>query len=234
MITRRPVVLSSVAAVVLATSGCAFPTDLADPDPPPAHVAPSPVPAPRSAPEPVEVAVAALADRDGALSFAGSVRVARHPVDGLPPLGGSFAEDCALRDDGSVRTTAVDVTFTNATSMAYAGLAATVTLTAVDGGAPAAGSAVFVESSAPDTRWCQGDTTTPTVDGFGIGASSGDGRTVTAYVVAPAGVPAGGLVLRLSGLRNEAGSNASGPWDRVTASVGGCADDPTALCLPLG
>jgi hypothetical protein len=38
----------------------------------------------------------------------------------------------------------------------------------------------------------------------------------------------------VSGLRNEAGSNATGPWDRVTADRGGCPDDPAALCAPLG
>jgi hypothetical protein len=227
---RRLAVLCSAAALVLTTSGCAFLTDLAEPEPPAAPSTPLPTALPPSPPEPVQVAAATLADRNDLLAFTGTVRVAVSPVDGLPPLPGSFAADCALADDGSVRTTAVDVGFTNTTSMALAALAATVTLTAADGSPPAPGSAVFVESSAPGTRWCQDGTTTPTVDGF---STSGFDVPVTAYVVAPAGVPAADLVLRVSGLRNEAGSNAEGPWDVVTATLGGCPDDPTALCAPL-
>ncbi|SDN68410.1 hypothetical protein [Geodermatophilus sp. DSM 45219] len=231
MITRRPVVLSSAATVVLATSGCAFLTDLAEPDPPAAASTPVPTGLPRLPPEPVEVAAAALADRHDGLDSTGTVRVAVSPVDGLPPLPGSFAADGALADDGSVRTTAVEVAFADTTGTAMAALAATVALTSADGGEPAPDAAVFVESSAPDTRWCQDGTTTPTVDGFW---TSGVDVPVTAYVVAPAGVPAADLVLRVSGLRNEAGSNAEGPWDRVTVWSGGCADDPAALCAPLG
>ena len=88
---------------------------------------------------------------------------------------------------------------------------------------------MFVESSAPETRWCREGTTTPTVDRF---STSGFDVTVTAYVVAPAEVPAADLVLRVSDLRNA--GNAEGPWDRVGVGLGACPGDPAALCAPLG
>ncbi|WP_448608213.1 hypothetical protein [Geodermatophilus sp. URMC 60] len=234
MTIRRLTVVSSAAALVLTTSGCAFLADLAEPDPPAAPSTPAAAALPPLPPEPVGVAAAALADRYAGLEFTGSVRVAVSPVDGLPPLPRSFPTDCALADDGSVRATAVDVTFADTSDVAMAALGATVTLTAADGGPPAPGSAVFVESSAPGVRWCQDGTVTPTVDGFSTSAPGGTEATVTAYVVAPAQVPATDLLLRVSGLRNEAGSNAEGPWERVTVRSGGCPDDPTALCAPLG
>ncbi|MGY1734287.1 hypothetical protein ACI798_22510 [Geodermatophilus sp. SYSU D01045] len=151
---------------------------------------------------------------------------------GLPPLPPPFPQDCALPDDGSVRTLAVDVQLTDDTSAA-AGLAATVELTAADGGAPRAGTAVFVGSS-PSARWCRDGDTTPTRDGFGLSAAAGNGASATVHVVARDAVPTSDLVLRISGLRNEAGSNATGPWDEVTVTAGACADDPVALCVPLG
>jgi len=173
------------------------------------------------------VATAALSDRNDLLQSSGIVRVAVAPVDGVPPLPGSIATDCEPPDDGSVRTTAVDVTFAHTTHMAQVALAASVTLTAADVGAPAAGSAVVVESSAPGTRCCRDGSTTPTVDGF---STCGFELPITTYVVAPAA----DLVLRVTGLRNEAGSNASGPWDRVTVWAGACPDAPAALCAPPG
>lgn len=57
---------------------------------------------------------------------------------------------------------------------------------------------------------------------------------MTVYVVAPAAVPVADPVLRVPGLRNEAGSNGSGPWDRLTVGAGECPDDPAALCAPPG
>ncbi|MGY1652557.1 hypothetical protein [Geodermatophilus sp. SYSU D01119] len=222
--------------VALATSGCALLTAVAAPDEerPVAVSAPTPslhVPPP---PAPVGVGAARLADRSGDLAFTASVRVTRSPVSvGLPPLPGSSAVDCALPDDGSVRSLVVEVGFANET-FAMAGLAATVELTAADGGAPRAGTAVFVGSSAPGTRWCQDGTTAPTRDGFGLSAGAGGGASASVHVVARDAAPTSDLVLRISGLRNEAGSNATGPWDRVTVSAGACADDPAALCVPLG
>ncbi|MEX5721326.1 hypothetical protein [Geodermatophilus maliterrae] len=54
------------------------------------------------------------------------------------------------------------------------------------------------------------------------------------YVVARDAAPTSDLVVRLARLRNEAGSNATGPWDGVTVASGACADDASALCVPLG
>ncbi|MGY2004741.1 hypothetical protein [Blastococcus sp. SYSU DS1024] len=237
------VALTCVAAL-LAPSGCGFLTDPAPPDaaapvtgtPPPA-AAPSPSPPPI---EPKEFAAAGLSDQDRGLSFSGSVRVTRSPVAvGLPPLPGPVAADCALPDDGSVRTLTVSVTFANTSGggtvhAPLAGLAATATVATVDGGPPRPGTTVLVESSAPDARWCQEGSTAPTSDGFGAWAPAGGEMTVEVHVVVRDAAPLSGLVLRLAGLRNEAGGNATGPWDRVTASLGGCADDPAALCVPLG
>ncbi len=71
-------------------------------------------------------------------------------------------------------------------------------------------------------------------DGFGVGGGVGSVTTVDVWVVARDAAPTADLVVRVSGLRNEAGSNATGPWDEVTVTGGRCADDPTALCVPLG
>jgi hypothetical protein len=54
------------------------------------------------------------------------------------------------------------------------------------------------------------------------------------WVVARDRAPTADLVLRVSGLRDEAGSDASGPWDEVIVTGGGCADEPSALRVPLG
>lgn len=228
----------ALASLVLvgALSGCALLTDLSAPEdripvegsPPP--IAPVPLP---PAPEPV--AGATLADRYGGAAYAGRVEVLRTPVGvGVPPLPGSFAADCALPDDGSVRFLAVELTFTDTSTAGMAGLAADVALTAADGGPPRAGTAVFVGSGAAGTRWCQDGTTSPVTDGFGVGSGVGSVTTVDVWVVARDRAPTADLVLRVSGLRNEAGPNATGPWDEVRVTAGGCADDPAALCVPLG
>ncbi|MGY1728490.1 hypothetical protein ACI79J_16105 [Geodermatophilus sp. SYSU D01062] len=234
---RRPAaVLSGAALALLATSGCSLLAAVAAPDEeqPVAVSSPEPAPSVPPPPAPVEVAAAELADSSGPLDFTGSVRVTRSAVAvGLPPLSPPFPQDCALPDDGSVRTLAVEVGFGNDT-FAEAGLAATVELTAADGGAPRAGTAVFVASSSPSARWCQDGDTAPTRDGFGLAAGAGYGAAATVHVVARDAAPTSDLVLRISGLRNEAGSNATGPWDEVTVTAGACADDPVALCVPLG
>jgi hypothetical protein len=184
---------------------------------------------------PVEVARATLGNRSGGTAYSGTVSVTRSlATAGPPPLLPPFAEDCALPDDGSVRTVEVDVTFADTSSAGMAGLAADVALTAADGGPPRPGAALFVESSASDTRWCQDGSTFPTADRFAIGTGVGSVTTVTVHVVVRDALPTGDLVLRLTGLADEAGSNATGPWDAVTASAGACADDPAALCAPLG
>jgi hypothetical protein len=238
----RPRRAAPLLALVLAgaLSGCGFLTSLADPGtrsadevpvegtPPP--IAPVPLP-----PDPVPVAGAVLADRSAGTAHSGRVEVLRTPVGvGVPPLPGSFAADCALPDDGSVRFLAVEVTFADTSTAGMAGLAADVTLTAADGGAPRAGTAVFVGSRAPGTRWCQDGTTSPVADAFGVGSGVGSVTTVDVWVVARDAAPTADLVVRVSELRNEAGSNATGPWDEVTVTGGRCADDPTALCVPLG
>ncbi|MGY1773695.1 hypothetical protein [Blastococcus sp. SYSU D00813] len=56
--------------------------------------------------------------------------------------------------------------------------------------------------------------------------------TVSMWVVARDGAPLDDVVLRVSGLRNEA--DAAGPWDVVDDAAAGCPDDPAALCVPLG
>ncbi|MGY1673360.1 hypothetical protein [Geodermatophilus sp. SYSU D00710] len=236
---RRSAVLPALALLGV-LSGCGLLTDLGDPpagaprfegSPPP--IAPVPLPAP--APVPVPVASATLADSSGGAAYSGRVEVVRTPVAvGLPPLPGSFAEDCGLPDDGSVRSLAVELTFTDTSTAGMSGLAADVALTAADGGAPRAGTAAFVGSAAPGTRWCQDGTTSPVTDGVGVGSGVGSVTTVSVWVVARAAAPTADLVLRISGLRNEAGSNATGPWDEVRVGAGGCADDPAALCVPLG
>ena len=244
---RRPVVLAPL-VVLTALSGCgllgdAAPGALAEGSPPPIAPVPRPTVPPPTVPPPtvppppgpVEVAAASLADRSGAVSFSGSVRAVRTPVRiGPPPLPAPFAQDCALPDDGSVRSLAVEVTFTDTSTAAMSGLAADVTLTAADGGPPRAGTAVVVGSSSPGTRWCQDGTTSPVTDGFAVGSGVGSVTTVAVWVVARGAAPTADLVLRISGLRNEAGSNATGPWDEVHVSAGACADDPAALCVPLG
>ena len=234
-VLRRPAAVLLPCAVLL-TSGCALLTAVAAPEEerPVATSSPTPVPYVPPPPAPLEVAAARLADSYGDLSFTGSVRVTRSPVSvGPPALPSPFAGDCALPDDGSVRTVVLEVTVDD-TSRAMAGLAATVELTAAAGGPPRAGTAVFVGSSSPATRWCQDGTTSPTRDGLGLGPGAGGSGSVDVFVVARDAAPTSDLVLRISGLRNEAGSNASGPWDSVTVTAGGCADDPAALCVPLG
>ncbi|GAB3325034.1 hypothetical protein GCM10027451_49680 [Geodermatophilus aquaeductus] len=238
----RPRLVPSLtcAAVLLATAGCGLlgePGDTAVTDRPPAAVAPTPAvtPAAPPPPGPVEVARATLDDRYGGTAYSGTVSVTRSPATaGPPPLPPPFAEDCALPDDGSVRTVDVDVTFADTSRAGMAGLAADVALTAAGGGPPRAGAAVFVESSATGARWCQDGTTAPTTDRFAMGSGVGSVTTVTVHVVLRDALPTGDLVLRLTGLADEAGSNATGPWDAVTASAGACADDPAALCVPLG
>ncbi len=226
-------------ALAGALSGCALLGDLDDRDdradgilvegsPPP--IAPVPLP---PAPEPV--AGAALADRHDGTAYQGLLEAFRTPVGvGVPPLPGSFARDCALPDDGSVRFLAVELMFTDTSTAGMAGLAAEVALTAADGGPPREGTAVYVGSASAGTRWCQDGTTSPVTDGFGVGSGAGSVTTVDVWVVARDRVPTSDLVLRVSGLRNEAGSNATGPWDEVRVTAGGCADDPAALCVPLG
>jgi hypothetical protein len=227
------------AAVLLATAGCGLfgdADDTAVTDQPPAAVAPAPAVTPTAPPPsgPVEVARATLGDRYGGTDYSGTVSVTRSPATaGPPPLPPPFAEDCALPGDGSVRTVDVDVTFADTSTAGMAGLAAEVALTAA-GGPPRAGAAVFVESSATGTRWCRDGTTAPPADRFAIGTGVGSVTTVTVHVVVRDALPTGDLVLRVAGLANEAGSNATGPWDAVTASSGACADDPAALCVPLG
>ncbi len=233
------VVLTCAAALL---SGCGWLAEPADPEPVTAvqatpSTAAAPPPLPAEPVEPVEVAAARLADGERGLAFTGTVRATRSAVvAGLPPLPGPVADDCGLPGDGSVRTVTVDVTFANTSpgkGAPMAGLAATATLTGADGGPPGAGTAVLVESSAPGARRCQeGDA--PASDGFAAYASAGDEMTVAVHVVTRDAAPATDLVLRLSGLRNEAGSNATGPWDEVTAGLGGCPDDPAVLCVPLG
>jgi hypothetical protein len=238
----RGVRAAALAALVLAggLSGCALLADLdGDRDdradevplegaPPP--IAPVPLP-----PAPEAVASAALADRHDGTAYRGSLEAFRTPVGvGVPPLPGSFAGDCALPDDGSVRFLAVELTFTDTSTAGMSGLAADVALTAADGGPPREGTAVFVGSASAGTRWCQDGATSPVTDGFGVGGGVGSVTTVDVWVVARERAPTADLVLRVSGLRNEAGPNATGPWDEVTVSAGACADDPAALCVPLG
>ncbi len=240
---RRPALVRAAscrvllcAALVGVLPGCAWLVDADDPvtgprfegSPPPiAPVTPPPLPVP--------VGSATLTDHVGGTAYSGRVEVVRTPVRvGVPPLPGSFAADCALPDDGSVRSLAVQVTFTDTSTAGMSGLAADVALTAADGGAPRAGTAVVVASGAPGTRWCQDGTTSPATDGFGVGSGVGSVTTVDVWVVARDAAPTTDLVLRISGLRNEAGSYATGPWDEVAVTSGGCADDPAALCVPLG
>ncbi len=229
---------SALAAHVLAgaLSGCALLTDLDDRvdevpregSPPP--IAPVPLP-----PAPEAVASAALADRHDGTAYGGLLEAFRTPVDvGVPPPPGSFARDCALPDDGSVRFLAVGLTFTDTSTAGMSGLAADVALTAAAGGPPPGGTAVFVGSASAGTRWCQDGTTSPVTDGFGVDSGVGSATTVDVWVVARERTPTADLALRISGLRNEAGSNATGAWDEVTVSAGACADDPAALCVPLG
>ncbi|SNS34308.1 hypothetical protein SAMN04488107_2293 [Geodermatophilus saharensis] len=229
---RRPAAVLCL-ALAAALPGCAWPVDADDPVAVPRFEG-SPPPIAPVTPAPVPVASATLADLSGGSAYSGTVTVVRTPVSvGLPPLAGPLADDCDLPDDGSVRTLAVELTFTDTSTAAMAGLAADVALTAADGGPPRAGTAVLVGSAAPGTRWCQ-DGPSPVTDGFGVGSGTGSATTVTVWVVARAGAPTRDLVLRVSGLRNEAGSNATGPWDEVAVAAGGCADDPAALCVPLG
>ena len=202
-----------------ALSGRGFLTAAADPDARPVEHVPidgtppplAPVPLP---PDPVPVAGAALADRSEGTAHSGRVEVVRTPVGvGVPPLPGSLAADCGLPDDGSACFLGVEATFGDTSTAGMAGLAADVTLTAADGSAPRAGTAAF---------------------GFAVGSGVGSVTTLDVWVVARNGVPTADMVVRVSGLRNEAGSNATGPWDEVTVTGGGCADDPSALCVPLG
>jgi hypothetical protein len=67
-----------------------------------------------------------------------------------------------------------------------------------------------------------------------VGSGVGSVTTVPVWMVARDAAPASDLVLRVSDLRNEAGSNATGAWDEVSVTAGGCADDPAAPCVPLG
>ncbi|MGY1696644.1 hypothetical protein ACI780_17225 [Geodermatophilus sp. SYSU D00814] len=231
---RRPAAVLCLALTGV-LPGCAWLVDADDPADDPVAVPRFEGSPPPIAPvTPAPVAGATLADVSGGTAYSGTVGVVRTPVSvGLPPLPGPVAEDCDLPDDGSVRTLAVELTFTDTSTAGMAGLAADVALTAADGGPPRAGTAVLVGSSAPGTRWCQ-DGPSPVTDGFGVGSGTGSVTTVTVWVVARDGAPTDDLVLRVSGLRNEAGSNATGPWDEVTVAAGGCADDPAALCVPLG
>jgi hypothetical protein len=69
---------------------------------------------------------------------------------------------------------------------------------------------------------------------LGLGSGGGSVTTAEVWVVARDRAPTADLVLRVSGLRDEAGSDASGPWDEVIVTGGGCADEPSALRVPLG
>jgi len=232
----RSLAVPTCAAVLLGTAGCGVLTDLATEDEPPAaETAPPPTATVPPPPAEVEVARAALADSYDGTAYAGTVTATRSPVvAGLPPLPPPFPADCALPDDGTVRTVTVEVTFADTSRAGMSGLSAGVEVVAAGGGPPPAGAAVFVASSAPGTRWCQDGTTSPTTDGFAVGSGVGSVTTVPVHVVVRGGLSAGDLVLQVTGLRNEAGSNATGPWDAVTATAGACPDDPVALCVPLG
>ncbi|WP_029432566.1 hypothetical protein [Blastococcus sp. URHD0036] len=232
---RRPVVLTCAALAVLSSAGCGWPfvmDDAADPPVPAPATAPAPVsevaPAP---PAPVDVARAVLADRADGTDISGTLGVARlGPEPAPPPMSGWFPLDCDLPREGPASTTTVDVRFTNTSRGAMASaVVVDVELLGPGGGPPPAGAAVFVSSSAPDERWCQDGTTTPTADRLVAGV--GGNTTVPVYVVSRDGAPLTGVVLRISGF--EKAPDTTGPWAQVTAVSGGCPGESAALCVPL-
>ncbi|WP_116450908.1 hypothetical protein [Blastococcus litoris] len=252
MVIRARRVAGPAAAllVVAVCAGCGFLEDLATPDDP-APAAPS-APAVTAAPaEPAPRQVLAVPledDRD--FPFSADVSVVTWPaLDGLPPLGSRFDDDCGLADDATTQYVPVEVSFGNR-SEAVAALSAGVALF------PAGGSGdvteevgLFIASGDPTVRYCQGGDTTPAGDHFAVGADAQRPSSVWLYLVRRAPTPEerargqavfAALGLRFSALENPVDS-VPGPWKlghwtatRPPSAGAPCPDDATALCAKLG
>jgi hypothetical protein len=242
--------LLAACLVLVTCAGCGFLTDLATPDEP-ASAAPTTAPSPPEPPVPApqEVLDVSLED-DRTFPFSGDLRVLAGPVlEGLPPLGSAYGDDCGLADDATTQYLPVEVVFANR-SEAVAALAAEVDLLAADG-APgsAAGVGLVIASGDPTVRYCQGGDRTATSDHFAVGADARAPASVWMYLVRQAptvedqarGAAAfAALVLRFSELENRADS-VPGPWaighwtaSRPPAVGAPCPEDPTSLCALLG
>lgn len=235
---RRGAVALAVAAVTLATAGCGFLRDLADPaagEPPSSSTAPARPVAPG---EPADGPVVVI---DGVLLGAGGGRggpltvTVGEPATGLVPPVPNFSDSCPVEPTALQY---VPVEFAGAP-----GLAARVDVTRGPATPPDVGDVgVVVESGNGDERYCFDYPPLPTSDRFWnqMGA-----RAVTGYVVldraVTAATPEGRpevfptLQLRISDLRSFPDPT------RITALTPGelsvgqvCADDPTAICVPLG
>ncbi len=244
----RPVLTTAAACgLLLLTSGCGLSSTRADsvdsgPATSPGSSAP-PAAAPTTGPAAVAAAELAGIPPDG---LPASVRVTVSPAaPGVPALsvpGGLFSAVCGMPDEAA-RYATVTVTFTDRgpdrgkQRSGSSNLRADVT---VDGGS---GIGVFERSDAERSddaaRYCPGTLSGGT--SMQTEELSESHQTMTLYAVAPATPatpdPFRGTTVRLDGLRVEENSISTRPWTWVVESVtegSACADDPNALCLPLG
>ena len=242
--------LLAASLALLACAGCGFLDDLPAPDEP-ASAAPTTTPPPPEppAPAPREVLDVSLED-DRTFPFRAELSVLAGPVlDGLPPLGSRFGDDCGLADDVTTQYLPVEVVFSNR-SEAGAALAAGVDLLPADGSpGGAAGVGLVIASGDPTVRYCQDGSRTSSSDHFAVGADAHAPSIVWMYLVRQAptaedqarGAAAfAALVLRFSDLENRADS-VPGPWavghwttSRPPAAGAPCPEDPMSLCARPG
>jgi hypothetical protein len=228
-----------VLAVLTATSGCGFLADLADPedDVPPAAAGETTAASATPTPEPEKPIV--IADgrltRDGGLP-AGRLTVTANPVrTGLLPFVPNVV-DCPL-DAAVLQFVEVEFAFSSP------GLAAHVAI----GRGPAtpadvADVGIFADSSNPDETYCDDAPPLPTRDKFWnqMGAATVSAFVVLDQAVTPA-TPEGRaavfptLQLRISDFRLFEGTMQPRSLGVGGLTVGAaCADDPAAICVPLG
>ncbi|WP_138758323.1 hypothetical protein [Modestobacter altitudinis] len=230
-------------AAVLTTSGCGFLDAVAHPAAAPvsarssadSSVASAPPPPPVRYPVPLVAATLTGAGSGAALTVsADQVRT------GIGPSIPQVADDCGL-DLASVQT--VPVVFASTTSARVTdGLAAHLTVTpgpATPADIGAVG--VFFEPVTADEVYCPDAPSLPATGSF---HARGTNR-VTGYVVldhaVTAATPQGRddvlatLQLRISSLRLRSDTGAEQPLAVGAVTTGAvCADDPDALCVPLG
>jgi hypothetical protein len=238
--------LLAASLVLLTCAGCGFLDDLSAPDEP-ASAAPTTAPPPPEPPAPAaqEVLDVSLED-DRTFPFSADLSVLAGPVlDGLPPLGSRYGDDCGLADDATTQYLPVEVVFSNR-SEAVAALAAGVDLLPADG---AAGVGLVIASGDPAVRYCPDGSRTSSSDHFAVGADAHAPSSVWLYLVRHAptaedqarGAAAfAALGLRFTDLENRADS-VPGPWavghwtaSRPPAVGAPCPEDPMALCARLG
>jgi hypothetical protein len=234
---RRGGVAVAAAGVLLATAGCGFLSDLADPDEaPPTSSGTAPDPGPVAEPPagPVVVVEGLLVGVDGGHGGPLTVTVGE-PATGLVPPVPNFSDSCPVEP---AALQYVPVQFAGVPGLAARVDVARGPATPADVGDVG----VVVESGNGDERYCFDYPPLPTADRFWnqMGAASVTGYVVLDAAVTPA-TPQGRpevfptLELRISDLRSFPDASRITTLAPGELSVGRvCVDDPGAICVPLG